>query len=406
MITTQTISKIVNALSYIHAALFLIMITPLLYGIGEVGLENSTFVIVLKCLIILLPVIITKKAELLSKNLVIYLLICTGTTALMLGITYLPFRPLSIYGFCYTITIVTETILLSITRLIDRLKKVDDFLSAKEPSIFDRPKVGYSWYFVLIYLIGILFNSKLLCDVAFWATIIYMVTAFGYEYLTSTKHYLYLNNRTKGIPRKRLYGISTAMVLLFLMICLIGILPSIFMSGYRKYTDIRHWMDDMPPIEVELEGSTGYGSMGADYSIMDFLEQDGEVKEPSKLWGVLLWTLGIVCMLICIYGSIQAIRQIFKDFRNTLDENGDIIEEIKDDEAKYQEDELYIKGRHIDSEAMRIRRKYKKTIKKHRKDLPAPYEAPKEIELNAGLIGSEDMETLHSEYENARYGRL
>jgi hypothetical protein len=136
------------------------------------------------------------------------------------------------------------------------------------------------------------------------------------------------------------------------------------------------------------------------------LEEDGEVNEPSKLANAIFWAVGALCFIGLIYGFIQIIRQIFKDFRNTLDENGDIIEEIKDDEISYKEDELYIKGNHIDTEAMKIRRRYKKAIKRHRKDIPAPYESPNEIEENAGLINNEEMQLLHGQYENARYGNL
>jgi hypothetical protein len=406
MITTQTISKIVKVLCYIHATLFLIMITPLLYGIGEVELENSTIVLTIKCLLILIPVIITEKAEKTSKNLAIYLLICIGTTALVFVVTYFPFRPLSVYGFCYTVTLVAETILLTITRLIDRLKKAD-YIEPKEPSIFDKPKVVYVWYFIVMYVIGLLFNAKMLSDVSFWTAIIYMLIAFCYEYLTSTKDYLNLHSRTKGIPRKRLYGISTAMVLMFLVICLIGILPSMFMSGYRKYTDIRHWFDDVAPVEYEYESDGDFNpQIQQENPMMAFLEEDGEVNEPSKLANAIFWAVGALCFIGLIYGFIQIIRQIFKDFRNTLDENGDIIEEIKDDEISYKEDELYIKGNHIDTEAMKIRRRYKKAIKRHRKDIPAPYESPNEIEENAGLINNEEMQLLHGQYENARYGNL
>jgi hypothetical protein len=294
--------------------------------------------------------------------------------------------------------------LLSITRLSDRLKKVDDFLSAKEPSIFDKPRVVYAWYFVVMYILGILFTSKILCDISFGATIFYMLTSFCYEYITGTKNYLYLNNRTKGIPKKRLYGISTAMVLIFLLICLVGILPSVFMSGYRRYTDIRHWMDDMPPIEIEY-GEGDFIQTGQEDPMMALVQQDGEAGEPSKLFSALLWVLGVGAALLFIYGFVQMIRQIFKDFRNTLDENGDIIEEITDDDMAYKEDELYIKGNHLDSEAMRIRRRYKRAIRKHRKDLPAPYESPNEIEVNAGLAYNDEMKQLHCEYENARYGK-
>jgi hypothetical protein len=247
----------------------------------------------------------------------------------------------------------------------------------------------------------------MLCDIAFWVTIIYMVTAFIYEYLAGTKKYLYLNNRVKGVPKKRLYGISTAMVLVFMLVCLMGALPSMFMSGYRRYTDVRHWFDDVPPVEVEVEDGGNFEAsvdMGSQLELL--MEQGGEPEKPSWILNALFWIIGAICVAVVIYGIIQVIKQIFKDFRNTLDENGDIIEEIKDDESGSKEDELYIKGKHLDSEAMRIRRRYKKTIKKHRKEIPAPYEAPDEIERNAGLADSDEMKQLHGEYENVRYGRI
>jgi uncharacterized membrane protein YedE/YeeE len=385
------------------------MITPLIYAIGAVELENSTFILVVKCLIILIPVIVTERAEQLSPNLFVYLLICIATLAVVGAIVCLPFSlgTFSAYSLCYAVTIVLETILITITRIVDRLKRVEDFLSAKQPSIFDKPKVGYTWYFVVMYVIGLVFNSKMLCDIAFWVTIIYMGISFVHEYLTGTKHYLYLNNRIKGIPKKRLYGISAVMVMIFFLMCFVGILPSILTSGYRKYTDIRHWFDDMPEIEVELEGESGYMSESIQENpMLELIAQDTEVKEPSKLWNVLLWIIGGLCFGVLIYGFVKLIKQIFKDFRNTLDENGDIIEEIKDDDAMYKESELSLRARHLDSEAMRIRRRYKKTIKKHRKDLPAQYESPNEIEENAGLANDDEMKDLHSQYENARYGRL
>lgn len=61
--------------------------------------------------------------------------------------------------------------------------------------------------------------------------------------------------------------------------------------------------------------------------------------------------------------------------------------------------------RGIESEAQRIRRKYRKIIRKHRKDRPAPYESPIEIEVLAGLGEDEQMQKLHVQYEIVRYGK-
>jgi hypothetical protein len=187
----------------------------------------------------------------------------------------------------------------------------------------------------------------------------------------------------------------------------VSILPAIFTSGYRRYTDIRHWLDDLPAIEVDLGGEGGYMADAIQENpMLELIPDDMEVEEPSKLWDILFWLIGGICLASLIYGCVKLIKQIFKDFRNTFDENGDIIEEIKDDDAMYKESEISLRVRHLDSEAMRIRRRYKKTIKKHRKEIPAPYEAPDEIERNAGLADSDEMKQLHGEYENVRYGRI
>ena len=57
-----------------------------------------------------------------------------------------------------------------------------------------------------------------------------------------------------------------------------------------------------------------------------------------------------------VYGVVLAIRQLLKDFRNSRDENGDLVEEIKEDSASVKEDILNLRRRHgVDSEIEKIR---------------------------------------------------
>ena len=57
----------------------------------------------------------------------------------------------------------------------------------------------------------------------------------------------------------------------------------------------------------------------------------------------------------------------------------------------------------LPSDAMRVRRRYKKEIRRRRKDLPKPQETPHEIESATDLIGTPEGEALHTAYEEARY---
>ena len=43
-------------------------------------------------------------------------------------------------------------------------------------------------------------------------------------------------------------------------------------------------------------------------------------------------------------------------------------------------------------------------IRKHRKELPAIYETPTEIELVAGVADTEEGKAMHEKYEQVRYG--
>lgn len=58
---------------------------------------------------------------------------------------------------------------------------------------------------------------------------------------------------------------------------------------------------------------------------------DGEpAPEPSKLMNGIFWIIGSVCILGLVYGILQFIRQIFRDFRDSHDENGDRIEALEE----------------------------------------------------------------------------
>ena len=85
-----------------------------------------------------------------------------------------------------------------------------------------------------------------------------------------------------------------------------------------------------------------------------------------------------------------------------LDDNGDKIEDLGENAGERRAPRAL---RETDIETVRIRRLYKRTIRKHRRDRPAPYETPAEMEEKAGLANDTAMRTLHADYERVRYGK-
>lgn len=284
--------------------------------------------------------------------------------------------------------------------------KEDDLYSAPAVSMLNQPSLGFLWYFAVMYAVGIIFNAKTLCDFAFWNGAVYFFAALAYAYQISTKHYLGLNKRTKSIPRKRLYAISAAMTGLFALLVFMAMVPSFFLGGQRRYTDIRTWLDG-----IEADGDWmgyqpeigGEGLQGDD-GIVKFLQNEPPPK-PSEIWNYLWWIFVTLCAGLVVYGTIRTLQRVYGEFRDSFDENGDKVEAL-DEEPLHKEERIRQNRRkRQDSKTQRIRRMYCRTIQKHRKEPPARYESPSEIEKNAGLLGDADMERLHVKYENARYGR-
>lgn len=405
------LSRSMKIIGYVHATLFFALIIPFLCTIAELSDPAGPGVLYIKCLLIAVPIIVTERAVKRAKSLATYIIICAALIAGIWGIAVLS-NASGTYAACYYIGMSAETFAVAIKRMQGRLKesaqrRESDPLAAREPEFLDTPSLSLVWYFVVIYIIGLCLNAKPLCDMAFYSAIVYLFLALIAAYVGAAHSYLEINKRTEGIPKKRLYGVGLSMLFVFLTLLLIGILPSVFMAGQRRYTDIRQWPEDVEYVPYEYE--SGIKSGGAPTGGMDMMEllYDSEPVPESPIFMYILFLVtGGIGILVFVYAIVQAIRQVFKDFRDSHDENGDIIEEIIAKEISDEEDMLGKGRRRADTAAEKIKRRYRKMIRKHRKDRPAPYESPAEIEEYAGLKDDEQMQQLHKAYEEVRYGNL
>lgn len=413
------LGRCLKGIEYLHAALFFAMFVPLIYAGTEWTDPAGTGALYLKCLLIVVPVIVTERAAKRIKSVVLYLAVCillllgtgavTGLIAWMSG----PAGRFENYEICYCIGMFAETFFIAVKRFADRVIAAkwerEEPLAARKTSFLDVPSLSLVWYFVVFYMIGLCLSAKLLCDIAFCSAVIYVFAALFYEFFSATMAYLEMNKRTKGIPRRRLYRVSFSMFLVFAAFLFVATLPAAAMSGQRQYTNIREWFDGVELVPYEYESDAGFQQPAQGGMNWIELLDDGEpAPEPSKIVNAIFWGIGAVCVGAFLYGVFLMLRQVLRDFRSSRDENGDIVEEIEDDRImKQKETLLKKKGRYgAESEAERIRRRYRRTIRKHRKERPAPYESPSEIEAYAGLKNDEQMHQLHREYEEVRYGKI
>ena len=403
------VRRSLKIIGYAHATLFFALVIPLFYTMTGLSDPAGAGVLYGKCLLISIPIVITERAAKRVKYLAVYIGICLGLLAAVWGIAAL-FHASGAYVVCYCLGMSAEIFFIGLKRLQARLKessrrKDEDPLAAKEEEFLDTPLLPFLWYFVVIYALGVCLNGRALCDMAFGSAAVYLFLALAATYFRGTRGYLETNKRIKGIPTRRLYGVGFAMLLLFLALLLIGILPSFFLASHRQYADVRGWLDGLELTPMEELDEMRF-SDADDMEIWEMLNDGEPVPEPSVFLNILFQVLCGVCVLVFAYGILRAIRRLFQDFRNSCDENGDIIEEIKD-KGRNDREEMLEKGhRRADGTAEKIKRRYRKMIRKHRKDRPAPYESPAEIEEGAGLQDDEEMRELHRVYEEVRYGEI
>ena len=398
---------------WIHASLILAMIFPLIYCFGAEQPDIIGQGLFAKCLIIALPVVATDFAVNKCKGLFAYLLLCilifAATAAL--GWTAAGSLRQSMLLWVYLAVIACETIFLIINRMSVRLQQEtgEDPTKRTDPSwrpYFDSlraPSFAVLIFFVTVYALAVNLNNPTVCNAALSSAAVYTVIALLHQYICETENYLFLNKRTCNIPSKRIYGIGTGMLAIFLLLFIIVILPALFTVSSRHYRDIRK-STALIKINFEELMEEAEKAHSAQDPMEMLMEEYGEPKPAPEWLNTLLYIMEVIVFAALVAALIKFIYDTFRAFRETADENGDIVEELAETNEGVKIKKLRISRRKL-SERERIRKEYRKFIRLYRKERPARHESPTEIERNAGIVENEECRELHKHYELARYGR-
>lgn len=399
---------------WIHAALIIAIIIPLLYSMGTDPMDFTGGNLYLRCLIIILPIAASDFATEKCRGVLSYLM----TSAAIFALTGLISWGLSFslhsntMSWAYVIMMLCGTVYVMIDRFMERIKKhqAKKLARGEDPdwhpyhTVLREPSFLALSYFVVVYTIARNLNSPSVCNAALFSAVVYTLVTLLYHYVCETENYLFLNKRTCNLPSKRIYGIGNGMLAIFLVLFLFTLLPSLFTVQSRHYRDLRNWSanieTDLPAPEEEPRAEESAEDP------MAALMAEYEEAKPTPQWVLYLTYVmeGVVFLLLTLL-LLRKIFATFRTFREAIDENGDVVEELHDaGEAPLSMKKSAPIKRRL-SERERIRKEYRKTIRRHRKDRPAIYESPSEIEAHAGLAGSKDCLRLHEAYELARYGR-
>lgn len=399
---------------WLHATLILAILPPLLYVMGAGQRSGAGRTLYFRCLLIAVPVAVTGVAVKKCKGLVSYLLACglvfAATGLLARAAAGGLWRSGEAAG--YIVLLLAETLFVIVFRMLGRLhkKREKETLLKEDPNMepeserLAEPSFPMLLLFPAVYAIALNLDSPELCNAALFSAAVYGVNATLYYFVQRTERYLSLNKRTCNLPSKRIYGIGGGMLAIFLLLLLVAALPSFLTVSARKYRDCRemtgNWVADLPPV------ISGPGAAGNGEDMADWMEALGERESASvPVWvEALFYGIGIMVLLFLTAIWVKAVFGMFRTFREARDENGDIVEELEEPDTRYSRIRAAKEpGRRDLTEREKIRKQYRKFIRKHRKERPAVYETPAEIEEKAGVAEDEEGKALHGKYERARY---
>lgn len=401
--------------AYLHAVLILAIFIPAFYAAAFRDAGAVTGRLYAISLLIAVPVVLSGIAIEKCRSLWTYLLVCV----LILGGTWAGtgwiggMVVLDGTVWVYRILLVIETAVVLVNRLSIRMHREKEEQEGMtygsnqttKTGIFDMPHFAALAYFGVIYVTGLCFANPDVCNEALLSGVCYLAAAVLYRYVDAMECYLAQNKRVHNVPAKRIYGIGSGMIAAFLAVC--GMLAAVAMllAENRYYTDLRdiefgsvlRYEQELMPDNMENQ------------NMQVLLEQ---IAGEGKTWDMPDWlkTFGRVCqaamVLLAAALILRGIRGLFVQFRDSYEENGDIIEELG---SAYETAEPLPSGRGQRlrdrmNARERIRFRYRSMIRKNRKGSPAPYETPLEIEIAAGIAASAKAKELHARYEEARYG--
>ncbi|MCM1121855.1 MAG: hypothetical protein NC416_04660 [Eubacterium sp.] len=405
--------RIQTGAGWIHTTLILALIIPLLFALIAEEQTAPNLRLYLKCLLIVLPVAATDYAADRCRTLFSYLIISALTLAAA-GIAAWAATACmhdSTLSWGYLLFFLGESLFVIVSRLYARLRKKKDREAAAyaDPSFqpfsdpLKEPSFAVLIYFGAVYLLALNLNSPAVCNAALFSVIVYVPVTFLYQYVQNTEAYLSLNKRTCNLPSKRIYAIGGGILAIFLLLLLALALPSLFTVSQRHYRDLRKLTADLA-FDPETLLPEKYPETPGEDPMAILLAEYGE-PGPAPWWiDFILQIIAVCSFLFLAILLLKKIYAVFQDFRTSMDENGDILETLQDTAEDSRKIKIPANRRRL-SEKEQIRKEYRRAIRRHRKDRPAIYESPAEIEDHAGIAGNEETAALHTRYELARYGR-
>ncbi len=290
-----------------------------------------------------------------------------------------------------------------------RARRENDTSWTDRPLLAEKPAPFCLIWFAAAYMAGLCNACPPLCDIALGAGTAYLVLVSVYRLLEVGRRYEDETARLENVPRSKIRRLRGGLLVLLVAGILAAAVPAFLTGGARHYHDLRKWEWDVIPLTPEAgEQSENEQSPEA---LAELLGENGEYWEPPA-WLITLGKWISTAVMIALTAAIlrgiwRAVMGTAREFSELPEENGDIAQSLDREEPESEEAgrlRRWLRGQPL-TEREKIRREYRRVIRRYRKERPRAGETPAEIEEGAVFPDGFDGKALHERYEKARYGR-
>lgn len=273
------------------------------------------------------------------------------------------------------------------------------------PTLLDQPQVYHWILFIVFYITLIYLKQNELLKWMFGALLVEIFVTYIHSSLQQMTNYVRENCHIAHLPVKAIQRMQRAVLGITLAILIALVLPSVF-CGKEPLTALTEIKFDFN-IQIEEEQPETIEEMANPGEAMREM-LGGEERKPNvileAIMNALVYIIGIAGCAAAVFVVARICRKLMNSF-----ENGQDMDEIisLDDEGETLATKIQRvrKERDFKSVKNKIRKNYKKLIKKHMKGKPAGWETPEELEEKAGLKEANISEEIHAVYEKARYSQ-
>lgn len=264
-----------------------------------------------------------------------------------------------------------------------------------------------AWVWPLfLYIVGILLRFEDFLHLMFWVVLADVVVVLLYRYAHSLYEFVHRKSRIAHLPVKSMTMIHRIAGVLLGVILAVCLLPSI-LFGREFLPDY----DNLPDVHIELEqtgSDKNYTVSGAPNAMIEYMEATAQENETPEWIYTLSKVLGAMILFVTVIVVLRGmIRAILEKSQNFAEDGMDEVVFIQTDDRISPKPKRAWWDKITDrmSWQERVRRRYRREIRRATKGTPRATATPSELEQEANLQNTPDLHTLHEEYEKARYDR-